>query len=90
MDCARVRMPGGGVAIVCGHGLNARRARRCRHCACEAPFLCDWKIEALGTVNTCNAPICAAHALQVGPDRHLCPAHQVTYTAWLQELGIAY
>jgi hypothetical protein len=88
MDCAHVRMPGGGVAIVCGRGM--RRARRCRHCACDASFLCDGKIEALGTVNTCDRPICSAHAFEIAPEKHLCPAHLVAYIAWLQRQCIAY
>lgn len=87
MKCARVRMPGGGVAIVCG---DLPRARRCRHCGCEAPFLCDGKIEAIGTVNTCNAPVCAAHAFEAAPDKHLCPRHLAAYQLWLQRQGIAY
>jgi len=79
-------MPDGGIAIVCG-GLP--RARRCR-CGVDAPFLCDWKVQALGTVHTCNSPICAGHAIEVAPDRHICPRHQAAYVLWLQRQGIAY
>lgn len=87
MNCSRVRMPGGGIAIVCG---ALPRARRCRHCACDAPFLCDGKIEALGTVHTCDAPICAEHAFEVERNKHLCPRHKASYVLWLQRQGIAY
>ena len=35
-------------------------------------YLCDW---GTGERTTCDAPLCTEHATQVGPDRHLCPAH---------------
>lgn len=89
MDCARVRMPGGGVAIVCGTGF--RRAPRCRHCACEGQLACDWKfVEPRGTLATCDKPICPAHAFEVAIEKHLCPPHLAAYTTWLQRQGIAY
>jgi hypothetical protein len=76
------------MAIICGRGSRARR--RCRHCGADAPYLCDWKLEALGRSHTCSRPICVAHAVEVGVDRHLCPEHQGAYVAWLQDQGIAY
>lgn len=76
MACQTVTL-GGTVAIVCGP-----RPRR-KRCACgeTAPFLCDWK---LGKGKTCDTPVCKAHAKQVGPDKHLCPAHAEAHAAWLE------
>lgn len=51
-------------------------------CAVMSDFLCDWKI---GPRMTCDQPLCESHALQVAPDRHLCPAHQVEYQQWRRE-----
>jgi hypothetical protein len=86
MDCARVRLPGGGVAIVCGRGMRPRR--RCR-CGCDATLECDWKVGGMPIgrgVKTCDAPICSAHAFEVGPDKHLCPAHVTAYRRWLVDV----
>jgi hypothetical protein len=83
MKCSRIKMPGGGMAIVCG---THERLKQC-HCGCLAPFLCDWKKGE----RTCDAPICPAHAFQAGPDKHLCPWHTEAYRAWLRDvIGIAY
>ncbi len=84
MDCLHVKLPGGASAIVCGAGLRAPR-RRCRFCGAPAPLLCDWKLEAIGTVHTCDHPICAKCAFEAGPDKHLCPAHVLSYRRWLVE-----
>jgi hypothetical protein len=74
MACRTVTV-GGVTAIVCGP-----RPRR-RRCSCGAPatLLCDWKVGK----GTCDKPICAAHAEEVAPDKHLCPEHQVAYREWL-------
>lgn len=42
------------------------------HCRCISAFLCDWKVS---DGRSCDAPLCADHAHQVGPDEHLCPIH---------------
>lgn len=42
-------------------------------CMCISTILCDWPVEG----GTCDAPLCADHATEVGRDRHLCPAHLV-------------
>lgn len=65
-------MEGGGVAIVCGP-RGRGRSKRCRWCSSKADLLCDHPV-AEG--RTCDAPICKAHAHEVGPDRHLCPEHR--------------
>jgi hypothetical protein len=41
-------------------------------CAAISGFLCDWET---GPGTTCSKAVCAAHALQIGPDRHLCSEH---------------
>lgn len=54
-----------------------------KQAVCMAPsaYLCD------GTNNThrsgtCDAPLCEAHAHQIGPNRHLCPTcHQTQLNA---------
>ena len=87
MNCSRIPMPGGGFAIVCG--TRGRRAQPCGHCA-KAPgaFQCDWKV---GYRTTCDRYVCAEHAFQAGPDKHLCPIHVEAYRLWLRdEMGIAY
>lgn len=52
-------------------GISVRQAEpeRCGQCS---EFLCDWPT---GARKTCSAPLCEAHANQVGPDRHYCPDH---------------
>ncbi len=42
--------------------------------ACQqfGEYLCDWET---GEGTTCDKPLCAVHAEQIGPDRHLCPEH---------------
>lgn len=67
-----MRMPGGGVAIVCTSGRT--RIKHCRAkrpggvvCACMAQFECDWP--------GCDMPLCADCAREIGPDKHLCPGH---------------
>jgi hypothetical protein len=43
-----------------------------QRCLAPSAFLCDWPLEAGGT---CDAPLCGAHAVVTGKNRHLCPAH---------------
>jgi len=70
-------LPGGGHAIICG------TRQRVKYCACGrvAPLLCDWKVKEKRSA-TCDQPICEKHAMQVGPDKHLCPQHQKAYAEW--------
>jgi hypothetical protein len=82
MTCDRVKLPGGGMAIVCS---RSRRTPRCRWCTTTpGTFQCDWK---LGKGKTCDKYICAQHAQEVAPDKHLCPEHQKAYKAWLDRRG---
>lgn len=81
MNCRHVNL-GGQPAIICGdfHDLTPK-------CQCGGPgeFMCDWKLSK-GTPAvpgaTCDRRICAAHAKEVAPQKHLCPEHQGTYARW--------
>ena len=77
MHCAHVKLTDGTVAIVCTSGR--RRPHRCVSCGAAAGLQCDWK---LGGGKTCDAWICAGCAQHVGPDKDLCPKHQVTHKEW--------
>ena len=79
-SCARVKLPGGGFAIVCG---SAERAPRCKFCALPyaagtATLLCDAIVGRTlgGSPITCDRPVCASCAKEIGPNKHLCPAHK--------------
>jgi hypothetical protein len=74
----------GSHVIICG----ARRKRRFCSCGREADFECDWKV-AIRKSGTCDAPICKLHAKEVGPGKHLCREHQVTFAVWKRKNGIA-
>jgi hypothetical protein len=43
-----------------------------QRCCAISSLLCDW---VLSDGSTCDAPLCADHAHQIGPDTHLCPTH---------------
>lgn len=67
MTCRRVDLEDGSWAIVCGGG---RRRAWC-DCGGECLFLCDGPSSEPGK-STCSRRLCAEHAHQVGPNRHLC------------------
>lgn len=48
-------------------------------CGYGAKFHCDWHV---AEDRNCNKPLCLKHAKEVGPDKHLCPFHQVQYESW--------
>ena len=80
MKCTHVQV-GGVHAIVCSSGGRGYRPHRCSECgrALSATLQCDWKV---GEGKTCDAWLCKLCALEVGPDKHLCRAHQVAYEEW--------
>ncbi|MGH9496004.1 MAG: hypothetical protein ACRD3B_13475 [Candidatus Sulfotelmatobacter sp.] len=78
--CEQIELPGGGFAIICG----TRHKRQFCACGRECQFLCDWKVPGKKS-GTCDKPICAQHAKQVGPEKHLCPEHQLRYDEWLKK-----
>lgn len=68
MPCTHVTLPGGISAIVRTSGPRLR-------CACgRSPTLqCDAPTKRRS--GTCDRHLCERCAVEVGPDRHLCPAH---------------
>lgn len=75
MPCERIQASG--VVMVCWHGGKSRK--KCRWCNLLAEFLCD-HVAQVGLLpgakaETCDAPICHKHAIEVGQDRHYCPRH---------------
>jgi hypothetical protein len=69
-----------------GERLNVivcRDRNKVKWCLCgyQAVFLCDWKAPEKSS-GTCDKPICAKHAKEVSPGKHLCPFHQVQYESW--------
>lgn len=68
MKCETVRMPGGGVAIVCHRGP---RRPRCR-CGRPATRQCDFPT-APG--KTCDKYLCAGCAMRQGRNHDYCPDH---------------
>lgn len=73
MPCYRI-----GNAIVC----TRARLHKCAACDQVAQYQCDWK---LGAGKTCDRHLCDRHALEVAPDKHLCPEHQRAYDRWLAD-----
>jgi hypothetical protein len=66
MPCIRM-----GNAIVC------TRSPRHRFCSCGAPadLLCDYPLRGTKAGKTCDRPICGECAVNIGPDKDLCPTH---------------
>lgn len=75
--CKHIKLPGGNSLLVCG----LRSFGKLCSCGRDADFLCDWKVSARKS-GTCDQPICAQHAKQVMPGKHLCPKHQLLYDEW--------
>lgn len=69
MPCTPVDLPGLGRAIVCTRGRRMR-------CACgkAASLQCDAPTRRRS--GTCDRRLCRSCATEIGPDRHLCPAHE--------------
>jgi hypothetical protein len=80
--CESLKIPGReGVVIVCG----TRSKPRFCVCGRAGEFLCDWKLKEKR--KTCDRPICAQHALEVAPGKHLCREHQRAYQEWKKRFG---
>lgn len=75
MTCEWIQVPGG-VVVLCSRGRRSRTA--CRFCGVPgAQLLCDAPVVRRGAARTCDAPMCARCAHELGPDRHVCPRHVV-------------
>lgn len=59
---------------------NARSLIDGKEQVCMAPsaYLCDGANNA-NRSGTCDAPLCEAHARQIGSNKHLCPACHLTH-----------
>ena len=78
MACTPIRMPGGGVAIVC----SRERRRRCQEPGCDrwATKQCDFPLDRVryprkSGSKTCDRWLCVSHAVSIGPNRDYCPHH---------------
>ncbi|ODU36654.1 MAG: hypothetical protein ABT03_15540 [Comamonas sp. SCN 67-35] len=45
-------------------------------CAAWSTYLCDGPAQGR---DTCDMPLCEAHAREIGPNRHLCPACHLSH-----------
>lgn len=81
MPCSTVKLPGGGVAIVCG----PRRKQNLCSCRAYAKLQCDWPKEGGGT---CDKPICRSCARSAGPDTDYCPFHRGEPTKTQEQLDM--
>ncbi len=82
MPCTPFTLPDGTRGILC----SRRPTLRCA-CGRAASLQCD----ALSTrrSGTCDRHLCSRCAVEVGPDRHLCPAHaQAQQPHSPQQLGL--
>lgn len=77
MPCSTRALPDGGYAIICSRGSNPQRTCVVCHRGERSALirLCDYPLRGEKAGQTCDRPICAAHAYRVGPDTDLCPAH---------------
>lgn len=75
MTCEHVKLPSGGVAIVCGRGP---RPIKCAHCGARGRRLCDFVTEPArnhALAKTCDKGLCDACAVSVGKGIDHCPDH---------------
>lgn len=54
-------------------GARVLIAGKAQVCMVASDYLCDGP-DASGQLSTCDAPLCAAHAHEIGRNRHLCPS----------------
>lgn len=72
MNCHILPSPPGTTVIVCTRG---RRAGPCVACGRAGTFQCDGRAPAArGGAKLCSAWLCGAHARELGPGVHWCPA----------------
>ena len=65
------------ITIPLMHCRGRREPARCiQNCGRVATLLCDYPIQnEPGVYKTCDRPLCASCAYEVGPDRHYCRVH---------------
>lgn len=69
MPCTPFTLPGGARGILCSRGPRPR-------CACGQPARLQCDAPTKRRSGTCDKHLCESCAVEVGPDRHLCPAHR--------------
>ena len=74
-DPFKVTLPDGSSAMgwICTRGPR-RQPPRCK-CGRPSTLLCDYPLTGAKAGKTCDRPLCTHCATEVGPGRHLCPAH---------------
>lgn len=72
MPCVRVKLPDGGVALLCG---VKRSVKACGVCGGLATRLCDGPAPAAARPGqtTCDTPLCGRCTTRVGRAKDLCP-----------------
>lgn len=73
-----------------GHEFIVCGGPKPKFCACgrREEFQCDWKVPGKKS-GTCDRSLCAVHAQEVAPGKHLCPEHQKAYEAWQRRRLVA-
>lgn len=95
MGCDYVRI-GDTTAIVCSRGRRSKaRAPKCVACSkLAAAFQCDWILRRTPKIQggkqslepvRCDAHLCADHAREIAPNKHVCPVHSITFDNWKKE-----
>ncbi|MBI2313551.1 MAG: hypothetical protein HYU77_13710 [Betaproteobacteria bacterium] len=77
MPCSHVTV-NGVAAIICG----PKRIETCVQRGEMASLLCDYPV-VRGV--TCDVPLCARCAVEIGPNLHLCPGHAERYRGGIQQ-----
>jgi len=72
VPCNPVKLPAGGMAIVCTRG---RRVKQCSSCSRAGDRLCDFPVERVGKAGTCDRSICHRCSTRISGERDLCRAH---------------
>ena len=76
MACRTVQLPGGGIAIMCGRGVQGRTCIVCHRSEYVTPIrLCDFPLTGDKAGQTCDRVVCVVHAHHEEPDFDVCPAH---------------
>lgn len=76
MTCTPIKLPGGGMAIVCTRGR--RTPARCDACKARPhEVLCDFELYGAKAGKTCDRKLCRSCAVKDGPGRDFCYQHAV-------------
>lgn len=80
MPCYSLGPNAAGPGFICGE-----LGPHCKLCMCVGAYLCDYPV---GDGKTCDAAICGAHAAEVAPELHYCPAHLQAWVAFRDAGGV--